>query len=98
MQRDVVATLHQQLAHTSDQLQQEVQEWQDQCAALEKDLSDVRAEAHDAQQELKTRPTGQQVTVPGRSAVMPCAHTCISELYNQVLHVHQQATFSRQAG
>lgn len=61
VQRDVVASLHQQLATTTQQLQQEAQDWQDQCTTLEKELDDVRAEAGSMQQELKARPTTQQV-------------------------------------
>lgn len=74
----MVGSLHQQLASNTEQLQQEAHDWQEQCAALEKELADVRADAHDARQEVKTRPTNQQVpTVSMLSVVcLVIAYAC----------------------
>ena len=61
VQRDIVASLHEQLASDTEQLQQEAQEWQSQCTSMEKELVEAQAKASAMQQELKTRPTNQQV-------------------------------------
>ena len=61
VQRDIVASLHQQLASDTEHLQQEAQEWQSQCTSMEKELNEAQAKASAIQQELKTRPTNQQV-------------------------------------
>ena len=62
VQRDIVAKLHEELSSTIESMQQDVQRWQDQCSTFERQLAAAQAEVSTSQQELKSRPTVQQVS------------------------------------
>lgn len=60
-QRGVVAHLHQELSSSMERLQGELAEWQGRCEDLEGQLQLQQAYSAGLEQDLKARPTAQQV-------------------------------------
>jgi len=61
LQRGIVAHLHEELSSSTERLQAELAEWQGRCEALEGQLQAQQAHSSQLEQDLKTRPTLQQV-------------------------------------
>ena len=57
MQREVVARLHEDMSSSTEQLQNEVMEWQGRCEVLQADLEAQQKQTMQLEQELKARPT-----------------------------------------
>ena len=57
-----MAHLHEELSSSTERLQAELAEWQGRCEALEGHLQAQQAHSSQLEQDLKTRPTPQQVT------------------------------------
>ena len=57
-----MAHLHEELSSSTERLQAELAEWQGRCEALEEQLQAQQAQSSQLEQDLKTRPTPQQVT------------------------------------
>ena len=62
MQRGVVAQLHAELGSTTERLQADLAEWQGRCEALEGQLQEQQQHAVKLEQDLKNRPSPQQVS------------------------------------
>ncbi|KAL0022630.1 hypothetical protein WJX77_011900 [Trebouxia sp. C0004] len=60
-QRGIVAHLHEELSSSTERLQAEVAEWRDRCEAREGQLQAQQAHGSQLEQDLRTRPTPQQV-------------------------------------
>lgn len=62
MQREVVARLHEDMSSSTERLQAEVAEWQGRYGVLQADLQAQQQQTLHLEQELKARPTPQQVS------------------------------------
>jgi len=65
-----VAHLHEELSSSTERLQAELAEWQGRCEDLEGQLQALQAHGSQLEQDLKTRPTPQQVTTALFSAAI----------------------------
>jgi hypothetical protein len=65
-----VAHLHEELSSSTERLQAELAEWQGRCEDLEGQLQAHQAHSSQLEQDLKTRPTPQQVTTALYSAAI----------------------------
>lgn len=62
VQREFVARLHEDLSSSTERLQAELAKWQGCCEDLEAELQAERMQSMQLEQDLKARPTSQQVS------------------------------------
>ena len=62
LQRGIVAHLHEELSSSTERLQAELAEWQGRCEVLEGQVQAQQAHISELEQDLKARPSAQQVS------------------------------------
>ncbi len=81
-----MAHLHEELSSSTERLQAELAEWQGRCEDLEGQLQAHQAHSSQLEQDLKTRPTPQQVTTALYSAAIWAVGLYKAGEYGKVQH------------